>query len=262
MQKCKAVAIVFDPDPAVSKLAHSIVNAQSDNSEHEPLVQIPVTMDPSLSLQQNLSFDTVPPVDPAAISPDRPALYLLTSGTTGTPKVVVHTRRIFYAQPEPDYDAEDVFLSQRAFFWIGGFRELIGMLLKGVRVELIDYKSNADTVWNRIGRGDITRVSVVPGLFSNMVKVWEEKIALLPDHERRPYADAARRLRGVKCTGGLVPSSIKRFWKNLLPGVRVEVEYGASEFGMAAFSCCINGEDTIKVGRLALESKHYAANTL
>ncbi|KAJ5260477.1 hypothetical protein N7478_012082 [Penicillium angulare] len=171
-------------------------------------------MDQSLSSQQNSSFATVP--------------------------------SNFNAQPEPDYDAKDVFLSQRAFFWIGGFRELVGMLLKGVRVEIIDYKSNADAVWNRISSGDITRVSVVPGLFSNMVKVWEEKIAVLPDHERKPYADAARRLRGVKCTGGLVPSSIKRFWKNLLPDVKIEVEYGASEFGMAAFSCCIDGEDTIK----------------
>ncbi|KAJ5915313.1 hypothetical protein N7454_011067 [Penicillium verhagenii] len=226
LQKCKAVAIVYDPDSAVSGLAHSIVNAHSDNSEHEVLPQIPITMDPSLTFKQALSFSSV---DPAAISPDRPALYLLTSGTTGTPKVVVHSRRIFNAQPEPDYDGEDVFLSNRAFFWVGGFRELIGVLLRGVRVELIDYKSNADMVWNRISRGDITRASFLPSVFSNMIKHWEEKIALLPDHERRPYIDAACRLRGVKYAGGLVPSSIKRSWKTLLPDVKVEVEYGASQ---------------------------------
>ncbi|KAJ5711002.1 hypothetical protein N7488_005158 [Penicillium malachiteum] len=243
LQKCKAIAIVYDSDPAVSELSQSIVNAQSDNPEHEAIPQIPITTDPSLALQQTLSFATV---DPAAISPDRPALYLLTSGTTGTPKVVVHSRRIFNAQPEPDYDAEDVFLSNRAFFWVGGFRELIGVLLRGVRVELIDYKSNADTVWKRLSRGDITRASFLPSLFSNMIKLWKEKIDLLPDHERRPYLDAARMLRGVKYAGGLVPSSIKRSWKNLLPDVRVEVEYGASEFGMASFSCCIDGEDTIE----------------
>ncbi|KAJ5937048.1 hypothetical protein N7466_003498 [Penicillium verhagenii] len=243
LQKCKAVAILYDPDSAVSELARSIVNAQSNDLEHQVLPQIPIRIDPSSSLQQTLSFASV---NTTAISPDRPALYLLTSGTTGTPKVVVHSRRIFNAQPEPNYDAEDVFLSNRAFFWVGGFRELIGVLLRGVRVELIDYKSNADAIWKRISRGDITRASFLPSVFSNMIKLWEEKIALLPDHERRPYADAACRLRGVKYAGGLVPSSIKRSWKTLLPEVRVEVEYGASEFGMASFSCCIDGEDTIE----------------
>ena len=230
-------------DTFVSELASSI-HEQCQIADSKPVMELPITFDHT-PLPQKLDFVTATDL---AVNFERPALLLLTSGTTGTPKIVVHTRRFYYRQPEPSCGSNDVYLSQRAFFWIGGFREIIAMLLKGVRLEMISYTSRADAVWERLHKGDITCMSAVPSLLSNMMRVYEEKLCHLPVAKLQLYTNAVGNLRSVKCTGGLMSTSVKRFWCNLLTQTKLEINYAGTEVGGAALSSLLSDEDAINVG--------------
>lgn len=229
-------------DICVSELA-SEIHEQSQIADAKPIIELPITLDHS-PLPQKLNFVTATDL---AVEIERPALLLLTSGTSGAPKIVVHTRRFYYRQPEPSCGCNDVYLSQRAFFWIGGFREFIAMLLKGVRLEMISFSSRADAVWERLHKGDITCMSAVPSLLSNMMRVYEEKLCHLPDTELQLYINAMGNLRSVKCTGGLMSTSVKEFWCNMLTQTKLQINYASTEIGGVGLGSQLSDEDTINV---------------
>jgi malonyl-CoA/methylmalonyl-CoA synthetase len=181
------------------------------------------------------------------MSPERPALLLLTSGTSGPPKIVVHARRIFYSQPEPCGGPTDVFLFHRPVFWIGGIRMIMAVVLKGIRTEMLCYRAKADAVWERLRQGDITMMFLPVSLLSNMMMVFEEKLCQLPDAELRVYHEIMGNIRYIQCTGGLVPVRIKQFWRNLLTGTSLEVNYAGTEVGTAALGFSINSLEMAEV---------------
>lgn len=74
-------------------------------------------------------------------NPEKAAVILLTSGTTGPPKGVLHTRRSIYATVKQVQDAwalgpMDLSLNPMATHWIAGLNQLMAVVVAGGCVEI------------------------------------------------------------------------------------------------------------------------------
>jgi len=241
--KCDATTVLLDSHNTELMAA---IQEQAIVSKIGPLNDVSIEI-------SRVPIDYMPNVKKDAnlvIPAERPALLLLTSGTSGPPKIVVHSRRIFYAQPEPYGGPTDVFLFHRPVFWIGGIRILLAIILKGVKIEIICYKSKADVVWQRLQRGDITMMFLPVSLLSNMMREYEGKLCLLPDETLQLYHKVMGSIRYMQCTGGLVPVRIKKFWKKLLTCTSLEVNYAGTEVGTAGLGFKVDSSETAEVSQL------------
>jgi UDP-N-acetylmuramyl tripeptide synthase len=113
---------------------------------------------------------------------------------------------------------------------------------------MISYTSRADAVWERLSKGDITCMSAVPSLLSNMMRVYEEKLCHLPVAKLQTYTSAVGNLRSVKCTGGLMSTSVKKFWCHILNRTTLETNYAGTEIGGVGLGSQLSDEDTMNVG--------------
>jgi long-chain acyl-CoA synthetase len=163
-----------------------------------------------------------PGIDANAIAPDRDALILYTSGTTGAPKGVTLTHRNLLANATAvirylELSERDSVLSILAFYYAYGASVLHTHLLSGGCVVLAQNLLFPHLLMDTIARERITGFSGVPSTY-----------ALLLERVKLADYDLSS-LRYLTQAGGAMSASLTRRLRAALPDARLFVMYGQTE---------------------------------
>ena len=141
-------------------------------------------------LQTPALLDDGPTAELPALAPERHAMMLYTSGTTGRPKGVVATHGNIEAQVRSLVEAwgwtrDDHILLTLPLHHVHGIVNVLTCALwSGAACQILP-AFDAQEVWARLGRGDLTLYMAVPTLYRRLIDAWEA-------------ADEATRTRGAR----------------------------------------------------------------
>ncbi len=194
------------------------------------------------AIQLRLTTDLLPDLRPIhdaplpnlpIVNPDRRALILYTSGTTGKPKGVVTTHRQIQAQVTSlitawEWTATDRILHVLPLHHIHGIINVLTCALwAGATCEMLP-KFDAAIVWAAIAQGDLTLFMAVPTIYAKLIAAWE---AADPDQQQVMSAGCAN-LRLMVSGSAALPVEILEKWQQISGHVLLE-RYGMTEIGMA-----------------------------
>jgi len=166
------------------------------------------------------------------VSPERRAMILYTSGTTGRPKGVVTTHANIAAQIKslvqawgwsrndrilnvlPMHHVHGIVNVLCCAVWVGGVCEILP-------------RFDADRVWERIARGGLTLFMAVPTIYIKLIDAWEKA----SHADRVRMSEACGKLRLMVSGSAALPVSTLAKWKEISGHVLLE-RYGMTEIGM------------------------------
>ncbi|MEM5786661.1 MAG: acyl-CoA synthetase [Syntrophobacteraceae bacterium] len=168
-----------------------------------------------------------------ALDARRRAMILYTSGTTGRPKGVVSTHenlaaRITSLVEAWDWAPDDRILEILPLHHVHGIINVISCALWAGAVCEILPEFDADSVWDRIARCDLTLLMAVPTIYVKLIDAWHNASPA----RRRQMTDGCRRMRLMVSGSAALPVSILERWKEISGHVLLE-RYGMTEIGMA-----------------------------
>lgn len=187
-----------------------------------------------------------------ASNPQRPAICLFTSGSTGAPKgvLVSWSDLLQRAQAECDLfgiSAEDRLLSLLPFSFDVGLNQLMSALVSGAELVIQDSWMPSD-ILKTIAEARITGISGVPSIWLSLLK-GQRAIDNQNDHAS---------LRYLTISGGDMETEQLRRFAALVPGVSVFKTYGQTE---SFRSTALRGEELLErprsVGRPFGTAKVY-----
>jgi len=166
------------------------------------------------------------------INPDRPAMILYTSGTTGKPKGVVTTHVNIESQITSlikawEWSKEDHILNILPLHHVHGIINVISCALwSGAVCEFLP-KFSAETVWKRIIDGHLTLFMAVPTIYFKLINHWENASKI----EQASMSVNCKKLRLMVSGSAALPLSILNQWKEITGQILLE-RYGMTEIGM------------------------------
>ncbi len=167
------------------------------------------------------------------IDSDRRAMILYTSGTTSRPKGVVTTHANIAAQVTTlievwEWSQNDRILLCLPLHHVHGIINVVSCALwSGAVCEMLP-RFDAEEVWDRIARGELTLFMGVPTIYVRLIAAWEAASA----ERRKELSKAASRLRLMVSGSAALPVSTLERWKEITGQTLLE-RYGMTEIGMA-----------------------------
>lgn len=167
------------------------------------------------------------------LEPDRAALMMYTSGTTGRPKGVVITHGNIEAQVTSmveawGWSASDRVLSHLPLHHVHGIVNVITTALwAGACCDILQ-KFDAWEVWEHLAEGRTTVYMAVPTVYRRLIEAWEKAD---PARQQR-WAAGARRCRLMVSGSAALPIPLLERWE-AITGHRLLERYGMTEIGMA-----------------------------
>ena len=167
------------------------------------------------------------------LTPDRRALMVYTSGTTGRPKGVVTTHGILRAQITTlvrawDWRDEDRILHVLPLHHVHGIVNVLCCALwTGATCEFLPRFEPA-AAWERLASGEISVFMAVPTIYGRLTAAWDEA----DDETRLSWSRGARRLRLMVSGSAALPVPLLERWRAITGHTLLE-RYGMTEIGMA-----------------------------
>ena len=167
------------------------------------------------------------------VAPERRAMILYTSGTTGKPKGVVTTHANIAAQITSLVEAwgwteNDRILEVLPLHHVHGIVNVISCALWSGAVCEILPRFEAAEVWEHIAAGRLTLFMAVPTIYVKLIEAWEK--AAPADQQR--LSGGCRRMRLMVSGSAALPVPILEKWQQISGHVLLE-RYGMTEIGMA-----------------------------
>ncbi len=167
------------------------------------------------------------------VAPDRPALMVYTSGTTGSPKGVVTTHSMVQAQITAlaqawGWRADDRILHVLPLHHVHGMIVAMDTALWSGACCEFSAPFDADVVWERLASGDITVFMAVPTIYGRLIRTWEGA----SDEARARWSRGVAGLRLMTSGSASLPVSTMERWQEIT-GHRLLERYGMTEIGMA-----------------------------
>jgi malonyl-CoA/methylmalonyl-CoA synthetase len=173
-----------------------------------------------------------PPAPLPAVEPERRALILYTSGTTGRPKGVVTTHANVAAQVTSlvaawDWRTEDRVLHVLPLHHIHGIINVLTCALwTGASCRMLP-RFDPAAAWDAVLAGDLTLFMAVPTIYEKLIAAWEAA----PPARQRALSAAARGLRLMVSGSAALPVRTLARWQALSGHTLLE-RYGMTEIGM------------------------------
>ncbi len=168
-----------------------------------------------------------------ALTPDRRAMILYTSGTTSRPKGVVSTHWNVQAQVTTLVDAwgwqqaDHILLVLPLHHVHGIINVLTCALWSGAQVT-IHPKFDAGATWEAIAGEELTLFMAVPTIYSRLIAAWQTA----PPDRQAALSAGCRKLRLMVSGSAALPVRVLEQWQEISGHVLLE-RYGMTEIGMA-----------------------------
>lgn len=166
------------------------------------------------------------------VTPDRAAMMVYTSGTTGRPKGVVTTHGNIAAQISALVEAWQWVPDDRALLVLplhhihGIVVVLDSALWTGAACE-IQPEFDPRAVWQRLASGEVTVFMAVPTIYRRLIAAWDAA----PPAEQQAWSAGSRGLRLMVSGSAALPVSTLERWRELTGHVLLE-RYGMTETGI------------------------------
>lgn len=245
MRKAKSSIMLVDP----MEMEHAMSIKAYASSQGENIIAIPISfLNPNPPTLSHLRIR----IDPRwKLDSNQPGLLIMTSGTTGPSKGVIHARRIF-TRALQYLTNEDVILCHRSAAWMGGIMSLIAGICRGVQLEIVT--RDASVIWERLRTGKITVLRSAPAIWANLMNYYKETISNLTPHVVEQYIRGVQNLHSAITSGGYLLPHVRRFWIDEM-NLPMSMTYAGTEMGgPAIYRSLLNfpDEEVRKVGVLYL----------
>jgi malonyl-CoA/methylmalonyl-CoA synthetase len=166
------------------------------------------------------------------VRPERRAMMLYTSGTTGRPKGVVTTHAAIEAQVRSlvnawGWTADDRILLVLPLHHVHGIVNVVGCALwSGAACEMLP-RFDAGTTWNRLRSSPLTLFMAVPTTYHRLIDAWERA----EEDDRTAMTAGCRRMRLMVSGSAALPVPTLEAWERISGHVLLE-RYGMTEIGM------------------------------